>query len=90
MTDAHYNQLRWACRRGMRELDLWLSAYHENHYINAPDDEQRHFQQLLEYHDQELFEWLTEKTQPTDLTLLPLIEKIRCASCPAASDKSRL
>lgn len=70
-------RLRWACRRGMRELDLWLHGYLETVYPDAPASEQRAFESILEFADQDLFDWLMGNTLPADKTLLPLIERIR-------------
>ncbi|MDO8954706.1 MAG: succinate dehydrogenase assembly factor 2 [Gammaproteobacteria bacterium] len=54
-------QLRWACRRGMLELDLIFEAYVNKHYSEASKEEQESFQRLLDSHDQELFDWLVKR-----------------------------
>ncbi|MCH6566140.1 MAG: succinate dehydrogenase assembly factor 2, partial [Proteobacteria bacterium] len=33
------SRLRWLCRRGMKELDLAMSGYLENHYAKATEAE---------------------------------------------------
>lgn len=69
-------QLRWACRRGMLELDILLGAFLEKAYISLPEGEQALFEALLKQEDQDLFEWLTgKKTPPTEIS--SMIEKIR-------------
>ena len=35
------SQLRWQCRRGMRELDDLLTAYLDRHYEQGPPDNWR-------------------------------------------------
>jgi antitoxin CptB len=55
------SQLRWACRRGMLELDLIFEAYVNKHYSKASSEEQLRFQELLSCNDQELFDWLVKR-----------------------------
>jgi antitoxin CptB len=52
------SRLRWQCRRGMKELDLLLTRYLDDHYANASMEEQSAFQGLLELSDQELFSYV--------------------------------
>lgn len=47
-------ELRWRCRRGMRELDLLLTAYLERVYESASAVDQARFAALLERRDVEL------------------------------------
>lgn len=70
-------KLRWACRRGMLELDILLGQFLEKAYLNLKEDEQQIFTQLLACHDQELFEWLTAKKKCEDSLLQQMVEKIR-------------
>ncbi len=48
------SQLRWRCRRGMRELDMLLLAYVEQVYPGAPEDERAAFRRLLTTPDPEI------------------------------------
>ncbi len=68
---------RWACRRGMLELDVLLGNYLEEAYLNASASDQVHFVQLLDCNDQELFMWLTGKESPTQSEFIDIIGKIR-------------
>lgn len=70
-------RLRWACRRGMLELDVLLGNFLEEAYTNLSSADQQSFETLLKCNDQELFMWLTGKEISPDSTLAPLIEKIR-------------
>jgi len=67
-------RLRWACRRGMLELDLIFTPYVESAYQQASPAEQLLFCELLECNDQELFDWLLGKTPPRDPKFQPMIE----------------
>ncbi|MDX1346412.1 MAG: succinate dehydrogenase assembly factor 2 [Sedimenticolaceae bacterium] len=88
MTDETIQQemlrLRWACRRGMRELDFWFLNYLEHAYADASREEQLTFQRLLGYQDQEIFDWMLETAQPTDATLREMVVSIRETSSAVA------
>ncbi|MEJ2528779.1 MAG: succinate dehydrogenase assembly factor 2 [Gammaproteobacteria bacterium] len=71
------NQLRWACRRGMLELDLLLKAYMDQVYEQLTDLEKREFLTLLDMQDQEMYEMLTGKINPNDRELAQLLARIR-------------
>jgi antitoxin CptB len=75
-------KLRWACRRGMRELDFWLRAFVDKGYNALSDDDKKNFVRLLGCLDQELFDWLMGKAAPIDPAFPSLIEKIKAASRP--------
>lgn len=71
------NQLRWACRRGLLELDLLLNSYLDNVYEQLTDYEKQQFITLLDMQDQEMYEMLSGKTSPNDKELAALLERIR-------------
>jgi antitoxin CptB len=57
-------QLRWRCRRGMRELDVLLERYLEERYPSAPAAEQQAFVSLLEQPDPDLFAYVMGRAAP--------------------------
>ena len=57
-------QLRWRCRRGMKELDVLLARYMDDHFCNAPTQEQLAFRQLLETEDTILYSYCLGSEQP--------------------------
>ena len=69
-------QLRWRCRRGMRELDVLLLNYLERYFSDASPAEQRGFIALLELPDPVLFAYLTGRDTPTDPAQSHVIGKI--------------
>ena len=71
------NQLRWACRRGLLELDLLLNSYMDKVYEQLTDQEKRKFLSLLDMQDQEMLDMLMEKTNPNDRELAELLTRIR-------------
>lgn len=70
-------RLRWACRRGMLELDLLLANFLEEVFLTLSDHDQLLFIQLLETNDQDLFLWLTGKEIYKNQEFNVIIEKIR-------------
>jgi antitoxin CptB len=70
-------KLRWACRRGMLELDVLLGNFLEEAYLNLSPLDQSQFVQLLDQSDQDLFMWLTGRVIPSDPALAVMVEKIR-------------
>ena len=54
----HPERIRWACRRGMLELDILLLGFYDGAYASLPEPLQRHFVALLESADQDLNHWL--------------------------------
>ena len=55
------SELKWQCRRGMRELDELLLNYLKQRYEFAPDDEKAAFRALLKLPDAELLGYLLQK-----------------------------
>ena len=77
-------RLKWACRRGMLELDVLLGNFLENGYSKLADDDKRLFIKLLEYPDPELFAWLMGAELPADEQLARIVGVIQ------AHGKSRI
>lgn len=74
---SELSRLRWLCRRGMKELDLVMSRYLEEHYAAASADEQRQFRMLLELPDPDLYGLLLGRQQSDDAKLQGLTQKLR-------------
>ncbi|MDH5299879.1 MAG: succinate dehydrogenase assembly factor 2 [Gammaproteobacteria bacterium] len=72
-------RLRWACRRGMLELDILLESFLEKGYARLSMEQKLVFQQLLDFPDQELLELCLGKVQAESDELQDVIEKIRLA-----------
>ena len=70
-------KLRWACRRGMLELDVLLGHFLEEAYQKLPPEKQQLFVRLLNENDQDLFMWLTGRVTPLDTELANMIGMIR-------------
>ncbi len=70
-------KLAWRCRRGMKELDVVLSAYLREHWVTASRNEKLRFEQILELPDPELAAYLMGRETPADPAWLHLLEILR-------------
>lgn len=71
------NALLWACRRGLKELDLFLLPFAKACYSSLSLDEKNTFSKLLKESDQELLAWFMATEEVKKLEYINLIEKIR-------------
>lgn len=70
-------RIHWACRRGMRELDISIMPFFEHEYDSLSDDEKRTFIRLLECDDPDLFNWLMNHGKPADAELEMMVRLIQ-------------
>ena len=68
--------LRWQCRRGLKELDVLLEPFMEEHYRDLPEDEQQLFRRLLEQEDVDLLAWFMQYLRPEDPDLERMIHVV--------------
>ena len=69
-------RLRWACRRGMLELDVLLGPFVEQGY-DALTLEQKHiFERLLASDDPDLFAWFMGHAKSKDAELQAKVQLI--------------
>ncbi len=73
-------RMRWKCRRGMLELDLLFKGFLDDGYMRLDKQQQHHFDQLLDYPDAVLLEWMMGRIRPTDMDVAQLVNKIRSAT----------
>lgn len=59
-----YRRLAWQCRRGIKEVEVVLVPFFEQHFMNLSEEDQVRFEKLLEEQDVDLFEWVTTRTLP--------------------------
>ena len=78
--NVDYPRIRWACRRGMLELDLILLPFFEQHFTGLTPAQQQIFVQLLTEPDPDLLNWLMGHEQPADTKYNELIAIIKDAS----------
>ena len=75
-------RLKWQCRRGMLELDMFLQSYLDKCYENETPEERLNFTVLLKFPDQELLEYLMLRKAPDEKEFTHVISKIRKAAGP--------
>lgn len=57
MLENNKARLKWACRRGMLELDVLFMPFVEEAYDHLSDKDKQIFERLLTCQDPELFAW---------------------------------
>ena len=70
-------KIRYQCRRGMLELDLVLSRFLDKGFNTLTKEEQLNFATLLDFPDQDLYEFLMGRASPEPLSLQLIIHKLR-------------
>lgn len=73
---ARLRQLRWRCRRGMRELDVLLMGYMDKDYEAASRQLQRAFEQLLSMQDPDIQALLAGRLTVDDAALNELVQRL--------------
>ena len=69
-------RLKWACRRGMLELDVLLLPFVEEAFDDLPFEEQETFERLLTSDDPDLFAWIMGHQSCDDKALANMVAKI--------------
>lgn len=57
-------QIRWRLRRGMRELDVLMERYFDQHYSSDAPELQQCFVDLLAEEDPDIWRWLMGYAEP--------------------------
>jgi len=69
-------RLRWACRRGMLELDVLFMPFVEEAYDELSSENKAIFERLLECQDPELFAWFMGHETCEDKELNAMVQTI--------------
>jgi antitoxin CptB len=75
--DPDMGRLIWRCRRGMKELDLLLTGYLRERWVQAGPIERAAFERILELPDPVLAAYLMERDAPSDQDLQGLLAILR-------------
>lgn len=70
-------RLRWACRRGMLELDIILNDFLDSQYGVLTEGQQKAFENLLGATDQELFRWLVHHEIPASSNYFEIVDLVK-------------
>ena len=85
MKDApNRDQLRWRCRRGMRELDGVLLGFLDREYDALSDGQKSAFADVLNLPDPEVYGYLAERSVPEDPAIAQIFDRIRASIRPEA------
>ncbi|RUO41196.1 succinate dehydrogenase assembly factor 2 family protein [Pseudidiomarina aestuarii] len=70
------NRMRWACRRGMLELDVLFRPFVDEAYDDLPAEQQEQFRRLLTCDDPDLFAWFMGHQACPDPDLAEMVQVI--------------
>ncbi|MBE0368858.1 succinate dehydrogenase assembly factor 2 [Pseudoalteromonas sp. MMG013] len=70
------SRTKWACRRGMLELDVLLGPFVDEAYDALSEHQKLVFQRLLEMEDPDLFAWFMGHEQCPDAELNTMVQLI--------------
>jgi antitoxin CptB len=68
------NRLRWACRRGMLELDVLFAPFVEEAYDELSDEQKAVFRRLIICDDPDLFAWFMGHQKCEDPELAAMVQ----------------
>jgi len=71
------SRLRWQCRRGMLELDIFLEGFMDKAYLQLTPKEKQTFERLLETPDQMLLDYLMGRVIPYDKEIADVAKQVR-------------
>ncbi len=71
------SQLRWHCRRGVKELDVVLGNYLDNYYLDSEIKLQEAFKELMRLEDPILMSLVLDHSQTEDIHQNNVLEKMK-------------
>ncbi|BCQ36358.1 MULTISPECIES: FAD assembly factor SdhE [Erwiniaceae] len=77
MDISNKSRIHWACRRGMRELDISIMPFFQYEFDSLTDEDKQLFVRLLESDDPDLFNWLMNHGEPADAELQRMVALIQ-------------
>jgi antitoxin CptB len=69
-------RLKWACRRGMLELDVLLLPFVEQAFDSLDYEQQETFERLLTSDDPDLFAWIMGHQKCDDPALADMVATV--------------
>lgn len=76
-TKNKIERVLWQCRRGMLELDKILIKFVNKFYMQMSEEKKQIFQELLQFPDQDLLQFLVGNELPADTKFWDIILVIR-------------
>ncbi|MFP3019553.1 MAG: succinate dehydrogenase assembly factor 2 [Arsenophonus sp.] len=71
------HKIYWACRRGIRELEIFIIFFFKYEYDSLTKNEKYLFVRLLECTDIDLLDWLTNSKRPDNDDFYNMIQLIK-------------
>ena len=75
-TKKRLSRLKWACRRGMLELDVLFMPFVDEAFDDLEDEQKIVFERLLTCDDPDLFAWFMGHQKCDDPELASMVELI--------------
>ena len=75
-TEKRVNRLKWACRRGMLELDVLFLPFVETAFAELVDADKLTFERLLTCDDPDLFAWFMGHQKCHDPELAAMVNMV--------------
>ncbi|MGL4251842.1 MAG: succinate dehydrogenase assembly factor 2 [Aeromonas sp.] len=76
LSPVEKSRLKWACRRGMLELDVVFMPFFEHEFDSLSEADQQTFIRLLESDDPDLFRWTMGHAVPANHAFAAIIKLI--------------
>ena len=73
---ADERRLQWHCRLGLKELDVILVPFFEQHYLALSPADKAVFVRLIDGEDMDLFNWFMRQETPSDPELERMVDLI--------------
>jgi antitoxin CptB len=70
---AEIDRVRWNCRRGLLELDVVLARFLDRHFESLSPHQRDAFNRMLDYPDNDLWDFVTGKQAPPDAEMAGII-----------------
>ena len=75
-TKKRLSRLKWACRRGMLELDVLFMPFVDEAFDDLNEEQKEIFERLLTCDDPDLFAWFMGHQKCEDPELAAMVELI--------------
>ncbi len=75
-TKQRLSRLKWACRRGMLELDVLFMPFVDEAFNDLEEDKKLIFERLLTCDDPDLFAWFMGHQKCDDPELAAMVDHI--------------
>ena len=69
-------RVKWACRRGMLELDVVIMPFFDECFDSLNESDQKDFISLLTCDDPDLFSWIMGHARSENLAHASIVDKI--------------